>query len=208
MKKLISVLLLSAILMAACNNNKTKDATNSGDKKEANNGTGNSSNTEPSTNDILQSKNDMAKLMEEMKKMPALSTDQLKAMLPETMMDMKRSNFSVNSGMGFGVAEGSYKNEVGSKRFRVQIYDCAGAAGTAYYSMMYWGMNMEQEDENGYKKSTTFNGEKAIESYNKNNNEYGLLFPASNRLLVNVEGENTGLDSVKQAAKSLNLKVN
>jgi hypothetical protein len=110
--------------------------------------------------------------------------------------------------MGFGVAEADYKNEDDSKRFRVQIFDCAGTAGAAYYNMMYWGLNMEQEDESGYKKSITYNGAKAIESYEKDSDQYGLLFPASNRLLVQVEGDHTGLDAVKQAANSLNLKVN
>lgn len=150
----------------------------------------------------------MAKKMEEMKNLPALSTDQLKAMLPETMIGMKRSKFSVNSGMGYGIAEATYKTEDNSKNIQVTIYDCVGAAGVAWYSMMYWGMNMEQEDENGYKKSVTFNGSKAIESFEKNSNQYGLMFPASDRLLVNVEGDNTGLDEVKQAANSLNLKIN
>lgn len=110
--------------------------------------------------------------------------------------------------MGYGIAEAKYKSEDGNKEIKVTIYDCVGTAGVAWYSMMYWGMNMEQEDENGYKKSTTFNGSKAIESYEKNQDQYGLMFPASNRLLVNVEGEKTGLDAVKQAANSLNLKVN
>lgn len=202
MRKLIPFLFALTILLMACNN-KPKQNTAA---KESN--TTSTTTTTEETSMPGMPTNDMTKIMEEMKKLPALSTDQLKAMLPETLMNMKRSNFSVNSGMGFGVAEASYKNDDDSKRFRVQIFDCAGTAGAAYYSMMYWGMNMEQEDENGYKKTTTFNGAKAIESYEKGSEQYGLLFPASNRLLVQVEGDNTGLDAVKQAAGSLNLKVN
>lgn len=201
MKKTTFLLLASLIVLAACNN-KSKQNT-----ATTNNGTSTTTPTSTSGETTMPT-NDMAKMMEEMKKLPSLSTDQLKAMLPETLMDMKRSNFSVNSGMGFGVADARYKNDDGSKQFHVMIYDCAGQAGVAYYSMMYWGMNMEQEDENGYKKTTTFNGSKAIESFEKGSNQYGLMFPASNRLLVNIEGENTGLDAVKQAAGSLNLKVN
>ena len=202
MRKTTFLLLASMIVLAACNN-KSKQNT-----ATTNNGTSTTTPTSTSGETTTMPTNDMAKTMEEMKKLPELSTDQLKAMLPETLMDMKRSNFSVNSGMGFGVADARYKNDDGSKQIHVMIYDCAGQAGVAYYSMMYWGMNMEQEDENGYKKTTTFNGSKAIESFEKGSNQYGLMFPASNRLLVNIEGENTGLDAVKQAAGSLNLKVN
>lgn len=203
MKKLTLLLLASALLLGACNS-KSKDKT--AESTEANKDA--TTNATTTSNETGLPTNDMAKLMEEMKKLPALTTDQLKAMLPESMLSMKRSNFSVNSGMGYGVADARYKNEDGSKQFHVTIYDCVGTAGVAWYSMMYWGMNMEQEDENGYKKSTTFNGSKAIESFEKGSNQYGLLFPASNRLLVNVEGENATLDEVKQAANSLNLKVN
>lgn len=201
MKKTISLLLASAILIAACNN-KSKDnsaTSNSGTDKE----TATNNPTTPA-----QSAEDMTKMMDELRKLPALSTDQLKGMLPETLMDMKRSNFSVNSGMGYGVADARYKTDDGNKQIHVTIYDCVGTAGVAWYSMMYWGMNMEQQDDNGYKKTTTFNGSKAIESYEKGDDRYGLLFPASNRLLVSVEGDSTGLDMVKQAANNLNLKVN
>ena len=201
MKRLFSLLFAALFLLAACSNNKSKDKSSNTD--QTNKETANTENT--STNP--QTGDDMSKLMEEMKKMPALSTDQIKAMLPETLMGMKRSSFSANSMMGYGVGDAMYKSDDG-KQLHVTIYDCVGTAGVAWYSMMYWGMNMEQEDENGYKKTTTFNGAKAIESYEKGQERYGIMFPASNRLLVNVEGDNTGLDAVKQAAQSLNLKTN
>ena len=54
----------------------------------------------------------------------------------------------------------------------------------------------------------SFNGNKAIEKYDKNQDQYSLMFPVSNRLMVNIEGEKIGLDAVKQAANSLNLKTN
>ena len=205
MKRLSSLFLGAVMLLAACGNNKSKESnstTTSQTSTENSNGT---TNTNPTTN--TDGSNDMAKMMEEMKKMPALSTDQIKAMLPESLMGMKRTSFSANSMMGYGVGEARYKSDDG-KQLHLSIFDCSGVAGAAYYSMMYWGMNMEREDENGYEKTTTFNGAKAIEKYQKGSEQYTLTFPASNRLLVTVEGEQTGLDMVKQAAGSLNLKVN
>ena len=199
-------LLLAVVMLAACGSKKSKETSNTTNNGQTNNenSTG-TTNTNPSTN--TDGSNDMAKMMEEMKKMPALSTDQIKSMLPETLMGMKRTSFSANSMMGYGVGEARYKADDG-KQLHLSIFDCSGVAGAAYYSMMYWGMNMEREDENGYEKTTTFNGTKAIEKYQKGSDQYTLTFPASNRLLVTVEGEQTGLDMVKQAAGSLNLKVN
>lgn len=201
MKRLISLLFASAILFVACNNNKQKDNTN----------TNATENKQPSTDNSVtstnnQSVNDMTKVMEEMKKKPALSTDQIKAMLPEELMGMKRTSFSANSMLGYGMGDASYKSDDG-KEIKVTIFDCVGEAGVGYYNLMFWGMNMESQDENGYKKTVTFNGGKAIESYEKNQEQYSLMFGSGNRLLVNVEGKNTGLDVVKQAAQSLNLKT-
>jgi len=196
MRHLTSLVFAVIFLLAACSNNKTKDATKETDTE--------TSGTNTSTNPA----EDMAKVMEEMKKIPALSTDQIKALLPEELMGMKRSSFSANSMMGYGTGEATYKSEDG-KEIKLTIFDCAGPAGVGLYSMMYWGaMNMESEDENGYKKTINFRSGKAIESYEKYSDQYGLMFTSGNRLLVNVEGTGTGLEAVKQAAQNLNLNTN
>lgn len=93
MKKLTSLFFTFALLLGACNN-KPKDKS-----PESNNATKNATTNTTSTETGMPT-NDMAKLMEEMKKLPALTTDQLKAMLPESLEDMKRANFSVNERNG------------------------------------------------------------------------------------------------------------
>jgi hypothetical protein len=149
---------------------------------------------------------EMEKTLEELKKMPALTTEQLKALLPQELLGMKRSGFSANSMMGYGMAEATYKSD-DNKQLRLTIHDVAGEAGSAWYSMMFWGFNMEREDDNGYEKTITYNGAKAIEKYQKYNEKYSLMYFTGNRLLVQVEGEKTGLDAVKAAAGSLNLNI-
>ena len=203
MTRLIPLLFAVVILLAACNNNKSKETNSTATNNETT--TNGTTNTNPATNNT--GSDDMVKAMEQMKKMPALSTDQIKSIFPETLIGMKRVSYSANSMLGYGVGEARYKSDDG-KEIKVSIWDCVGEAGVGFYNLMYWGMNMESEDENGYKKTITYNGTKAIESYEKNQERYGLMFPANNRLLVNVEGDNTGLDMVKQAAGGLNLKVN
>ena len=59
--------------------------------------------------------NDMQKKMEELKKLTLLTTDQLKTMLPEQLIGMKRSSFNANSMMGFATAQATYKNESDDK---------------------------------------------------------------------------------------------
>jgi ABC-type multidrug transport system fused ATPase/permease subunit len=87
--------------------------------------------------------------------------------------------------------------------------DCAGEAGAGVYSLSYWTkMNMQSETDNGYSKTVDFNGQKAVEGYDKGSDTYELTYVASDRLLVTIKGEKTGLDAVKGAAQGLNLKAN
>jgi hypothetical protein len=193
-----------AFLVSACNNNKTRKATIvSEDGKTTVTIDPNDINTMSQTGD------EMTKKMEELKKLPPLTLEQLKALLPEELAGMKRSSFNTNSAMGFAIGEATYKGTEDDKELKLVIWDCAGEAGSSFYGLNYWSQfNMQSENDDGYSKSVPFNGGKAIETYKKGQNEYTLMFTSGDRLLVNIEGQNTGLDVVKQAAQSLNLKTN
>src|SRR5258705_4642093 len=187
-------------LLTACNSNKKKAAETTEETKDK-------STSEATTDNKTTTPADaMTQKIEELKKLTPLTTDQLKAMVPEEFMGMKRSNLNVNSGMGVAFAGATYKGD-GEKELKVSIWDCAGEAGAGIYGMRYYTLwNFEQSDDNGYQKTVDFNGGKAIEKYSKSNDEYGLTYVANDRLLVVLEGEKMGLDGVKDAAKNLNLK--
>jgi len=195
MKSLFLNYMAAIFLLVACNSNKTKDSKTTDETK-----------TEAST-DKTSTADDTQEKMEELKKLPALPPEQLKAMLPEELAGMKKKSSSVTSHLGYGVGTAEYGSDDG-KEVRLTLFDMVGEAGVGWYNLIYVGYNMETEDENGYQKTTTFNGNKAIEKYDKNQDQYSLMFPVSNRLMVNIEGEKIGLDAVKQAANSLNLKTN
>jgi hypothetical protein len=196
-----ALFLLAALFLFACKN---------GSKKNTVTVTSDDGKTTATVDltDAASKVEDWKKKMEEMQKLPALSTDQLKAMLPEELAGMKRTRFSANSMMGFGNAEATYRGD-DDKEIKLNIIDCAGVAGAGYFNMMFMAnMQRESEDENGYEKTIDFNGSRAYEKYSKYNDEYTLTYPASDRLLVSVEGQKTGLDAVKSVAQGLNLKVN
>lgn len=205
MRRLSLAALACVFLFTACNNNKTKDATTivSEDGKTK-------VTIDPSTVTSPTASEDMTKKMEDLKKLTPLTLDQLKALLPEELAGMKRSNFSANSAMGFALAEARYKgSEDDDKELKLVIWDCAGEAGAGFYSLTYWTQfNMQSESDDGYTKSVSFNGGKAIEKYSKGSNEYDLTYTSGERLLVNISGRNVPLEVVKQAATGLNLKTN
>jgi hypothetical protein len=200
--RLLLFALFAAASLAACNNNKGKIAI----KDEKGNTTGTIDVS--SLDKIAKTAEQNNDKVEELKKLTPLSLDQLKALMPAEFMGMKRSSFNANSMMGAAACDARYKSEDG-KELKLSIFDCAGEAGAGIYSMRYWTLwNFQQEDDNGYQKTVDFNGGKAIEKYSKYNDEYGLTYMSGDRFLVNVEGEKTGLDMVKQAANSLSLKAN
>jgi hypothetical protein len=145
---------------------------------------------------------------EELKKLTPLTLDQVKALIPNELLGMPRTSFNANSSMGYATAKGTYKGE-GDKELDIEIIDCAGEMGSAWYSMRFFSLwNFQQEDDNGYQKTIDFNGGKALEKYQKANDRYELTYFGNERFIVNVDGEKVGLDDVKKVAKDLSLKVN
>jgi len=82
------------------------------------------------------SANETEKRIEELKKLPLITNDQMKTFFPEEVMGMKRSRFSVNSVTGFATGEAEYKKD-DTTNYKVVMYDCAGEAGAGFYGMKF-----------------------------------------------------------------------
>lgn len=204
MRLLRSILPVTIILMVSCNNNKEKG------KISIKEGKGNTTATfdVKSIEEIAKAAETSEDKIEELKKLTPLTDDQLKAMMPEELMGIKRTSVGASSISGTTSGTALYKSEDG-KELKLIIYDCAGEAGAGIYSLRHLtSWNIQYEDENGYQKTIDINGQKAIENYVKSREEYSITFLSKDRFLVTVEGDKTGLDMVKQAANGLNLKVN
>ena len=198
MKHLLLLFFAAVSLLTACNNNKKPGITvTSEDGKTT---------TTIQPNDLAQAADVYQKKAEELQKLSPYTLDQMKAMLPEELAGAKRSKFSANSAMGAAYAEGQYPiND--STEVELKIFDCAGQAGAGIYSMQYLTMmNFQSESDDEYTKSIDFKGGKAVEHLDKRNNRSTLTYLAGDRLLVTLEGKNTGVDMLKQVAGSLNIK--
>jgi hypothetical protein len=193
--RVIPALLALFILVIACNN----------DKKVVVKGEDGSTTT-VDMNAASNAATDMEKKMEELKKLPPLSVDELKAMLPEQLAGMPRTDYNAMTNMGVSMATAKYANEEGSDVDLV-IYDGAGEAGAGIYSLHYWTkMNMQSEGSYGYTKTIDFMGGKAVESFDKSSNQYTLTVTPNERLLVILSGRNTTAEALRDAAKGLNIK--
>jgi alpha-L-fucosidase len=200
MRRTLASLVVVSMLVAACNNHKKITHTEK-------NADGTTTTTSVDVSDLTNNSEAMNKKMEELKKLAPLTLDQLKALLPEELNGIKRTSFSTNSSMGFAVAEAEYRKD-DTTEIKLDIYDCAGEAGAGIYGLNYWTkMNVQSESSDGYTKTFDFMGNKAVETYEKNGNQYTLTYTGNDRLLVVLTGRNTGSDALKDAAKNLKLKV-
>jgi hypothetical protein len=186
------------LVFAACKGKDSKTTITSDDGK-------NTVTIDPSNTQTVA--NEMEKKTEELKKLAPLTLDQIKAMLPEELMGLKRSSFNANAMMGFASADAEYKKD-DTSHIKLTIMDCAGEAGSSFYALNYWTkMTMESQNDQGYTKTVDFLGGKAVEDYKIYNKTYTLTFTANDRLLVTMQGENISLDQLKEAAKALNFKA-
>jgi hypothetical protein len=199
MKRFFCFLLIFFILFAACNNNKPKDTTVTSSPGGKENATADPTQIQNATEDVEKQKAVLEKLT-------PLPLDQLKALVPETLMGVSGINYSVNSSMGAGLARGEYElND--SSRISLSIYDCAGPAGAGIYSMQYLGLyNMQDENDEEYTKAIDFNGGKAFEHCEKATNSCTLSYFSGRRFMINLEGDHVGADELKKAASGLNIK--
>ena len=196
--KTFLILLTSAIILVACHSNPGKITVKSDDGKT-------SATVDLSTAE--KNANEMQNKAEELKKLAPLTTDELKALLPEEVNGIQRSSFNVTTAMGISVGEAEYKKD-DTTSIKLALYDCAGETGAAYYSASYWmKMNMQSESDNGYTKTIDFMNGKAVETFEKSSNHYTLVYLGNDRVLVTIESYNISDDTLKDVAKNLNMKV-
>lgn len=198
MKRFSSLLLAFALLIAACNNNKSKDGVTitSKDGKEQ---------VTIDPDEMPNAAQDMQKKREELGKLTPLTSDELKVLIPGQLFGVNQSDLDVSSAMGASIASAKYKiND--SADVKLSVIDCAGPGGAGIYSMQYLGLyNFQEDNEKEYTKTIDFNDGKGFENCKKRRNECTFTY-FSSRFLVSLEGDNVGIDALKDAAKGLNIK--
>ncbi len=144
------------------------------------------------------------------KKIETVDFKVLKDMLPADLSGMKRREASgeKSSAMGMTIsnAEGRYSNDAGSS-MTVKITDIGSVAGLAGMAMYAWASTeIDRETETGYEKTSTFNGFKSHEKYDKSSKSGELTTMVGGRFAVEVQGNQVEMDQIKDAMSKLDLK--
>ena len=161
---------------------------------------------------VSSSMEDVTKNMESLKSIQPLTNDELKTVLPETLLGLKRKELSVgdNAMMNLATAEAKYADEE-NKRIKVDIIDGAGETGSAMVSIMMMGLNVNKEKttEFGFEKSTEINGAKSIVSETKNGEGVTseIQTVLKNRYLVTLNADGFSYEELKMALGEFNISA-
>ncbi len=202
MSKVISTLLLPLILvLLSCG----KGGDQPNDKQKSDEKTG-----IKSLDDFVDKAKEVQKSMEEGKKYEVVDFRELKALLPENLGDLKRTNAEgeKSGAMGFTIskAEADYNNEDYSQRIDIEITDLTGTSGFAGLAAWGWAMaDVDKETETGYEKTTKYKGHKAFEKYD-NQDQYGSIeVLVAGRFMVSVNGNNVPMQVIMSAIDAIDI---
>ncbi len=198
MKKLLSFSLIFTLLLSSRGNEKKSNEITITQED----GSKTTINTSPLGNaaEILQQKK------EALEKLTPYTIDELKALLPEQINGVNRTNFSANSALGASFAEATYAMDDNTK-VHLQVFDCAGQAGAGIYGMQYLAlMDFQSENDDESVKTVDFSGSKAVERIDKTNNDAAFTWFAADRFLITLDGENVDINALKGIASGLKLK--
>ena len=139
----------------------------------------------------------------------AVDFRELKALLPEDLPGMARSNAEgeKNSAMGFTIskAEAGYDGE-NAANVRIVITDVGAMAGVAAMAMYAWAAGtVDRETETSYEKSTSIKGYKGYEKYDRSNTSGEVQILVGGRFVVEVNGNNVPMDVIKNAVEKVDL---
>jgi hypothetical protein len=143
------------------------------------------------------------------KKVETVDFHKLKDLLPGDLPGMKRTEATgeKNAAMGMQVsnAEGRYSNEQGAS-VTIKIADIGSMTGLAGMAAYAWAAtSIDRETETGYEKTSTFNGYKSHEKYDKQSKSGELSVLVGNRFTVEANGNGVDMDAIKAALSKVDL---
>lgn len=143
-------------------------------------------------------------------KVEALSTEQLKPFVPETLGGLARSSYNVerNTVVGIQIANGkaSYADESGEQQLNLEITDMGGVRGIAM--LAGWSLvESESESSEGYERVYRQGDMRVHEQWNESSRSGSYELIVAERFLVKLSGNGLDMDRIKEAAMSIDLSA-
>jgi hypothetical protein len=143
------------------------------------------------------------------KKVETVDYKELKGMLPESLPGMKRTDATGEKtaamGMQISHAEGRYSSDQGAST-TIKITDIGSMTGLAGMTAYAWArVDVDREGDTGYEKTSTFNGYKSHEKYDRASKSGEISVLVGDRFVVEVDGNNVEMDAIKSALGKVDL---
>lgn len=202
LRRFFSLFFISVFLIWGCGENK-QNPENQSDSKEKSEKTG----------DIESFAENMKNLSENLnkgKKVTPVDFRELKALLPEQIGNLKRTNASGerSSAMGINIskAEADYNDDEYRKSIDVEITDMGNISGLTGFGAFGWYMvDVDKENDEGYERTFNYQGNKAYEKYNNKYQDGEISVLVGKRFVVEVRGNNVSPDELRAALGTIDL---
>ncbi|GAA0884040.1 hypothetical protein [Sphingobacterium siyangense] len=211
--KVMPVLLGLGFLVASCGNSKSSEGGEDAKEKEA------------GISDVVKGVSNLGNLSDGAKKLEdlqaklksekPLSSEELKAFLPESLDGLKRTSYSGGSMYGAEVVSGEATYTVDNqKEIKVNIIDGAGETASAIVGLAQMGFMVDSEKitDTEIEKTGEFEGKRAkttdskgVEGSTEKSSEISYL--EKDRYLITLRGNGYSLDELKGFLAKLNLSA-
>jgi len=142
------------------------------------------------------------------KKVTPVDFRELKALLPEALPGMKRTRAegerAAAMGLNISKAEGEYEKE--GSNIRISLMDMGTLSGMAAMATVGWALaEIDKETETGYEKTSTYQGYKSHEEYNRSSKDGEVTVLVADRFVVEVRGNNLPMEAIMAALGTVDL---
>jgi hypothetical protein len=140
-----------------------------------------------------------------------VSPKALKEALPKAIPGFERVEAGAEKQGAFGmntvIATGVY--ESGEKSIRIEITDLGGMGGLGAMAMMGWASSeVDKETRSGFERTTTYQGCKALESFDRESKSGEIQVFDGGRFSVKIEGSDLGsFEELAGVVNAVDLKA-
>ena len=132
----------------------------------------------------------------------------LKEAMPEKLLGMPRVSHNGQksgiAGLNISTADAEYQD--GDKRISISITD-TGGFGSAISAMATWSqIDVDKETQDGYERTTTIGGKKAIEKFNRTTGTGEIAMIAADRFIITVNGTGIQEGDLRTAIQKISIQ--
>lgn len=141
---------------------------------------------------------------------PIVDFRELKKVMPDSAASLKRTSLSgeKNSAMGMTISHAEAEYESSKEgRGSIKITDY-GATGMAAMMNTAWSSReIDRESDDGYERTTTINGQKAVEKFNTSSNSGTIELIVASRFMIEIEVNNSTAADMQALAGAIDFKA-